>query len=214
MKNAFDWVYSEWGQKAIGFVGYGSTGGARAIEHMRLIAIELQMAPVRHAVHLPVDLYLSMMKEEAPVDPALFAPVQKAADTHDRPTRLVGGRAQGGARQGHDGQGGLTLLPAAGGGRDWSRQTKALFSHLRRPTCLSGESAWRHTDPSSRTAAVRCAGARTGSPNPVRRPRAPSSWRRRSWPRRWPSSTAQWSTSRCRRSSGGSTPISPPCNGC
>ena len=35
MKNAFDWVYPEWNRKAVGFVGYGSTGGARAIEHMR-----------------------------------------------------------------------------------------------------------------------------------------------------------------------------------
>ncbi len=81
MKNAFDWVYKEWNQKAIGFVGYGSVGGGRAIEHMRLIAVELQMVPIRAAVHLPVDLYLSMMKEEAPVDPAQFAPVQQAADT-------------------------------------------------------------------------------------------------------------------------------------
>lgn len=81
MKNAFDWVYNQWAQKAIGFVGYGSVGGARSVEHMRLIAIELQMGPVKHAVHLPIDVYLSMMKLEAPVDPALFAPVQKAADT-------------------------------------------------------------------------------------------------------------------------------------
>ena len=81
MKNAFDWVYREWTQKPIGFVGYGNAGGARGVEQMRLIAIELQMAPVRSAVHLPLDVYLSMMKLEAPVDPTLFAPVQQAADT-------------------------------------------------------------------------------------------------------------------------------------
>lgn len=81
MKNAFDWVYKEWNRKAIGFVGYGAVGGGRAIEHMRTIAIELQMAPIRAGVHLPVDLYLSMMKDEAPVDPARFQPVQQAADT-------------------------------------------------------------------------------------------------------------------------------------
>jgi NAD(P)H-dependent FMN reductase len=81
MKNAFDWVYNEWNRKPIGFVGYGAIGGGRSIEHMRSIAIELQMAPVRTAVHLPVDLYMSMMKDEAPVDPARFAPVQQAADT-------------------------------------------------------------------------------------------------------------------------------------
>jgi NAD(P)H-dependent FMN reductase len=81
MKNAFDWVYKEWNQKPIGFVGYGAIGGGRAIEHMRAIAIELQMAPIRQAVHLPIDLYMSMMRDEAPVDPARFQPVQQAADT-------------------------------------------------------------------------------------------------------------------------------------
>jgi len=81
MKNAFDWVYPEWGRKPVGFVGYGSTGGSRAIEHMRLISIELQMAPIRAGVHLPADVYMSMMKDAAPVDPARFAPVQQAADT-------------------------------------------------------------------------------------------------------------------------------------
>jgi NAD(P)H-dependent FMN reductase len=52
LKNAFDQAYKEWNQKAIGFVGYGSVGGARAIEHARSIAIELQMANARSAVHI------------------------------------------------------------------------------------------------------------------------------------------------------------------
>lgn len=51
VKNALDWVYKEWNDKVIGFVGYGSVGGARAVEQLRLIAIELQMAPVRQGVH-------------------------------------------------------------------------------------------------------------------------------------------------------------------
>jgi NAD(P)H-dependent FMN reductase len=81
IKNAFDWVYKEWNQKAVGFVGYGGIGGGRAVEQMRLVAVELQMAPVRAGVHLPMDLYMSMAKEPAPVDPARFAPVQQAANT-------------------------------------------------------------------------------------------------------------------------------------
>jgi NAD(P)H-dependent FMN reductase len=81
MKNAFDWVFHEWNKKPIGFVSYGSVGGARAVEHLRGIAVELQMVPVRTAVHLPVELYLSMMKDEAPVDPARFKPVEQAAHT-------------------------------------------------------------------------------------------------------------------------------------
>jgi len=52
LKNAFDQAYKEWVRKPIAFVGYGGLGAARAIEHARAIAIELQMAPVRAAVHI------------------------------------------------------------------------------------------------------------------------------------------------------------------
>jgi NAD(P)H-dependent FMN reductase len=81
LKNAIDWVYKEWNNKPVGFVAYGSTGGARAVEQLRLVAVEMQMAPVRQGVHLPLDLFLSLMNEEAPVEAARFAPVQQAADT-------------------------------------------------------------------------------------------------------------------------------------
>ena len=81
MKNAFDWVYPEWNRKAVGFVGYGSTGGARAVEHMRNIAVELQMAPVRQGVHIMWDLMAPVMQQPAPLDPAHFTPVQQSADT-------------------------------------------------------------------------------------------------------------------------------------
>lgn len=52
LKNALDYAYTEWNKKPVGFVGYGGVGGARAIEQLRLNAIELQMAPVRTAVHV------------------------------------------------------------------------------------------------------------------------------------------------------------------
>src|SRR3954447_3286665 len=52
LKNALDFVYKEWNNKAAGFVGYGSVGGARAIEHLRLIMGELQVADVRSQVGL------------------------------------------------------------------------------------------------------------------------------------------------------------------
>lgn len=52
LKNAFDFVYAEWNNKAIGFVSYGSAGGARAVEQLRLVAGELQLADVRRALHL------------------------------------------------------------------------------------------------------------------------------------------------------------------
>ncbi|HYG94444.1 MAG TPA: NAD(P)H-dependent oxidoreductase [Nocardioides sp.] len=50
LKNALDYLYAEWNDKACGFVAYGSLGGARAIEHLRGIASELQMAHVRQQV--------------------------------------------------------------------------------------------------------------------------------------------------------------------
>ncbi|MFC3061123.1 NADPH-dependent FMN reductase [Paenirhodobacter populi] len=52
LKNALDQAYVEWAHKPMGAVGYGGVGAARAIEHLRLIAVELQMVPVRNAVHI------------------------------------------------------------------------------------------------------------------------------------------------------------------
>lgn len=52
LKNAIDFLFAEWNNKAVGFVGYGSAGGARAVEHLRLIAGELMMADVRAQVLL------------------------------------------------------------------------------------------------------------------------------------------------------------------
>lgn len=52
LKNALDQAYTEWNRKPMAALGYGSTGGARAIEHLRTIAVELQMVPVRPAVHI------------------------------------------------------------------------------------------------------------------------------------------------------------------
>jgi NAD(P)H-dependent FMN reductase len=50
LKNALDYLYNEWNNKAAGFVSYGGVGGARAVEHLRLIASELQLATVRSQV--------------------------------------------------------------------------------------------------------------------------------------------------------------------
>ncbi len=52
LKNAIDFLYTEWNNKAAGFVSYGATGGTRAVEHLRLIMAELQVADVRHQVAL------------------------------------------------------------------------------------------------------------------------------------------------------------------
>ena len=47
LKNAIDYLYQEWNNKAAGFVSYGSVGGTRAVEQLRLIMGELQVADVR-----------------------------------------------------------------------------------------------------------------------------------------------------------------------
>jgi len=52
LKNAIDFLYREWNNKAAGFVSYGSMGGARAVENLRLIMGELQIADVRAQVML------------------------------------------------------------------------------------------------------------------------------------------------------------------
>lgn len=47
LKNALDFLYAEWNNKAAGFVSYGSAGGTRAVEQLRLVMAELQIADVR-----------------------------------------------------------------------------------------------------------------------------------------------------------------------
>jgi NAD(P)H-dependent FMN reductase len=52
LKNALDQAYKEWNRKPFTAIGYGSTGAARAIEHLRLIGVELQMVSTHAAVHI------------------------------------------------------------------------------------------------------------------------------------------------------------------
>ena len=52
LKNAIDQAYVNWNKKAFGAVGYGTVGGARAVEHLRGIGVELQMVSTRSAVHI------------------------------------------------------------------------------------------------------------------------------------------------------------------
>ncbi len=52
LKNALDQAYKEWNRKPMAAIGYGALGAARAVEHLRTIAVELQMVPTRNAVHI------------------------------------------------------------------------------------------------------------------------------------------------------------------
>ena len=54
LKNAIDWVYPEWHRKAACFVSYGSAMGVRSVQQLRQTVIEIQLAPIRSSVHIPV----------------------------------------------------------------------------------------------------------------------------------------------------------------
>lgn len=73
LKNAIDYLFHEWHDKAVGFVSYGSVGGARAVEHLRLIAGELKMADVRQQVTLPLASEFKDYSEFTPSDASVDA---------------------------------------------------------------------------------------------------------------------------------------------
>ena len=68
LKNALDYAYPEWNRKAAAFVGYGSVGAARAVEQLRLIAVELQMAPTRTGVHIQGADFLAALQQGRPLE--------------------------------------------------------------------------------------------------------------------------------------------------
>ncbi len=65
LKNAIDWVSQEWNNKPIGFISYGSAMGARSVEQLRQVSIELQMAPIRNAIHMPWDTVVAARADAA-----------------------------------------------------------------------------------------------------------------------------------------------------
>lgn len=62
LKNALDHVYGEWNRKPAAFVGYGPLGASRAVEHLRNIAVELEIAPTRTGVHIAMEPYLAVLQ--------------------------------------------------------------------------------------------------------------------------------------------------------
>ena len=72
LKNAIDFLYAEWNDKAAGFVSYGGAGGTRAAEQLRLVMGELQVADVR------AQVTLSMFEDFK--DFTTFTPSPKQAD--------------------------------------------------------------------------------------------------------------------------------------
>jgi NAD(P)H-dependent FMN reductase len=65
LKNAFDYTYSAWARKPAAFVSWGGVGGARAVEQLRLVAIELDMVATRWAVHIPNPWFIKDVSDIA-----------------------------------------------------------------------------------------------------------------------------------------------------
>ncbi|MEU9834622.1 NAD(P)H-dependent oxidoreductase [Streptosporangium sp. NPDC048047] len=78
LKNAIDFLYAEWHNKAAGFVGYGVFGGIRAVEHLRLVMGELQVADVSAQVSLTLA-----------TDFEHFSVFKPAAHQEDAVTRML-----------------------------------------------------------------------------------------------------------------------------
>ncbi|GAB1690490.1 NADPH-dependent FMN reductase [Krasilnikovia sp. M28-CT-15] len=75
LKNAMDFAYAEWNDKAAGFVGYGLHGGIRAVEHLRLILAELKVATVRSQAALTLHHDFTFA---APTEPGEVTPGPQA----------------------------------------------------------------------------------------------------------------------------------------
>lgn len=60
LKNALDQAYKEWNRKPFTALAYGGVGGARALEHLRAVAVELQMVSTRSAVHIGGGDFMSV----------------------------------------------------------------------------------------------------------------------------------------------------------
>jgi NAD(P)H-dependent FMN reductase len=82
LKNALDFAYPEWNRKAAAYVGYGGVGGARAVEHLRNISVELQMAPVRSGVHIAGADFVAVSKGQKTLDDLAYLE-QNAKDLLD-----------------------------------------------------------------------------------------------------------------------------------
>jgi len=79
LKNALDQAYKEWNRKPLGIVAYGGVGGARAAEHLRDIAVELQMVPLRNAVHIGGGEFMKVHPMGENADIRTIAPVIEPA---------------------------------------------------------------------------------------------------------------------------------------
>jgi NAD(P)H-dependent FMN reductase len=82
LKNAIDHLYLPWHHKAAGFVSYGSAGGVRAVEQLRLILAEVKVATVRSQVFLSLFTDFDITD---PSEPGEFNP----GEQHEAPLHAM-----------------------------------------------------------------------------------------------------------------------------
>lgn len=77
LKNALDSLYAEWAHKPVGFVAYGNVGGARSVEQLRQVIVELQMVSIKNALHIPPPVYMAAKKADEQSLAASFEPLNE-----------------------------------------------------------------------------------------------------------------------------------------
>ena len=89
LKNAIDFLYHEWVNKAAGFVGYGGAAGTRAVENLRLVMGELQVADVTRAGRsFPLHRLRELQRLQA------GSPAREVCQRHARPGYRLGRRVE------------------------------------------------------------------------------------------------------------------------
>jgi NAD(P)H-dependent FMN reductase len=63
LKNALDYAFQQFNRKPAAFVGYGGVGAARAIEQLRMVTVELQMAPIPKSVNVGMAEFLGIWQQ-------------------------------------------------------------------------------------------------------------------------------------------------------
>lgn len=77
LKNAIDVLFPEWGRKAVGFISYGSAGGARAIEQLVQVAVEVRLVPIGKSINVPIEVYLKAIAEPSKENSQAFAQLRQ-----------------------------------------------------------------------------------------------------------------------------------------
>ncbi|MHB8143924.1 MAG: NADPH-dependent FMN reductase [Thermoleophilia bacterium] len=79
LKNAIDYVFEAWHGKPVGFVSYGSAMGARSVEQLRLVSVELRMMPIRDALHIPPAIFNAARAVDEAEALSLLEPLREPA---------------------------------------------------------------------------------------------------------------------------------------